>query len=541
MSRRGCKGFWRNESGATAALYALALPALVGVAGIGFDYAHLVSLDTELQNAADQAALAAATQLDGASGACERAIDAAATRLAADAPWLANEARFANDGQGLTLQTVDTSFAGEPCTAHPNVRFYRNESKDPASDNEDANYVEVELVTRRANFALTPVVGVFSSPEMTGKAMAGIQSAFCQIAPLMLCNPAEGTGMEFDPDSLRGVGLLLKAKGGGNSWVPGDFGFLAAGYNAEGSDDFNGNGAKELRRVLGQESPLTECIAGNSVRTEPGNMENVVNAFNTRFDIYNNTGGLNNNQLCGNGQCPPDANPHTDLLRPDNATKCGIDAFDDKNSVGWVLPPADRRYFPETATSTNLTPMGFPRDECHARAAPDCRGTASRFGDGIWNIDAFFRTNYGWNTRADWLAATVGSGLHANSSRYDVYRWQKGQITVPPQAPRAVTGLTHLKSHIAPICQKTPAATTERRKITAAVLNCTGKTGRFTAQPVAWVDLFLVEPAIERKDAAGNVRTGSSDIYVEIIGGSRIAGEGGSTGSVARSVPYLVE
>ena len=77
MSSFGRKAFWRNQQGATAALYALALPALVAVAGVGFDYARLAGMDSELQNAADQAALAGVTQLDGNDGACSRAANAA--------------------------------------------------------------------------------------------------------------------------------------------------------------------------------------------------------------------------------------------------------------------------------------------------------------------------------------------------------------------------------------------------------------------------------------------------------------------------------
>ena len=64
MRRSFLSYFFRTDQAAIAPLYALALFALVGMAGIGFDYARLVSMDTELQNAADQAALAAATQLD---------------------------------------------------------------------------------------------------------------------------------------------------------------------------------------------------------------------------------------------------------------------------------------------------------------------------------------------------------------------------------------------------------------------------------------------------------------------------------------------
>ncbi|MGI8931674.1 MAG: pilus assembly protein TadG-related protein, partial [Sphingomicrobium sp.] len=54
----------RDRRGAVAPTLALSLFALVGAGGIAFDYARLASLDTELQQAADQAALAAATQLD---------------------------------------------------------------------------------------------------------------------------------------------------------------------------------------------------------------------------------------------------------------------------------------------------------------------------------------------------------------------------------------------------------------------------------------------------------------------------------------------
>ena len=57
----------RSNSGAVAPTIALSLTALVATGGIAFDYARIANLDTELQQAADQAALAAATQLDGSN------------------------------------------------------------------------------------------------------------------------------------------------------------------------------------------------------------------------------------------------------------------------------------------------------------------------------------------------------------------------------------------------------------------------------------------------------------------------------------------
>src|SRR5438067_13194958 len=68
---------WRNCDGTVAPTVALSLIGLISAGGVAFDYAHLASMDTELQQAADQAALAAATQLDGQSGAIARATAAA--------------------------------------------------------------------------------------------------------------------------------------------------------------------------------------------------------------------------------------------------------------------------------------------------------------------------------------------------------------------------------------------------------------------------------------------------------------------------------
>ena len=80
-----------DNSAAVAPTVALSLVALIAIGGVAFDYSRLVTMDTELQNAADQAALAAASQLDQRANACSRA-NAAAQTLGA------NQTRFANDG-----------------------------------------------------------------------------------------------------------------------------------------------------------------------------------------------------------------------------------------------------------------------------------------------------------------------------------------------------------------------------------------------------------------------------------------------------------
>ena len=64
MLKAFCDRFINDEQGAFAPSYALALTGIIAAAGVGYDYAQVAALDTEIQNAADQAALAAATQLD---------------------------------------------------------------------------------------------------------------------------------------------------------------------------------------------------------------------------------------------------------------------------------------------------------------------------------------------------------------------------------------------------------------------------------------------------------------------------------------------
>ena len=93
-------GLARCRRGAVAPTVALSLIGLVAAGGIAFDYAHVAAMSTELQAAADQAALAAATQLDGQPNACARS-GAAAVAL------LANQSLLANDGSGAAVTVTD--------------------------------------------------------------------------------------------------------------------------------------------------------------------------------------------------------------------------------------------------------------------------------------------------------------------------------------------------------------------------------------------------------------------------------------------------
>ena len=123
----------KSRRGAVAPTVAMSLFALVGMGGIAFDYAHLADLDTELQQAADQAALAAATQLDGSDGSRTRAT-AAAQALLDNTTFFASDAGAdAGNARKVTIATVSfyqsydeaTDVYGDPSTSDSNARVVR--------------------------------------------------------------------------------------------------------------------------------------------------------------------------------------------------------------------------------------------------------------------------------------------------------------------------------------------------------------------------------------------------------------------------------
>ena len=222
--RRSVRTLWRNADGAVAPMVALSLVGLIAAGGIAFDYARLASMDTELQDAADQAALAAASQLDGQTGACARAAAAASALVA-------NRTMFANDNANATAINVQNESA---CDATGKVRFYK--SYDPDTDtlgdaaDSDANakVVVVQVDDRQVFYALTPIVAAISQPNVHAVAIASLSSAICKTPPVMLCNPDEPP-TNTDPllayNPTRGIGLRLIT---GDAVAPGNFGWLQA-------------------------------------------------------------------------------------------------------------------------------------------------------------------------------------------------------------------------------------------------------------------------------------------------------------------------
>ncbi|WP_427969709.1 pilus assembly protein TadG-related protein [Altererythrobacter sp.] len=564
MRKETDKRFLRDESGAVAATYALALIPLIAMAGLAFDYTRVVGMDTELQNAADQAALAGATQLDRTDGSMERAINAIQGGL------VSNSTLFSNDGSGRTVAISD---------ANTQITFFANKADAEAGTNgftdttrfAEAGFVQVTVDTRAANYALTPIVGAISG-SLTGSAVAGLGSALCRVPPLMICNPDERSGSTtMDVDGRAGFGLLAKP-GGGGQWVPGNYGYLDVGL---------ANGAVGVRQALGWGS-AGNCIAQvgpSTVDTQTGNIANAPGSANTRFDVYEN------NACETGGDCPSAINVRKDMVRPAASTP-GSGKTCEVDKTGWQLPYEGASpnflgdaYLPVDATTTYThTPksMGHPRDICHAvydGAPGDCWDVNGNFGDGVWDRDAYFRTNYirGDNTRwghSDWqtnLASALldldgdGSLDHTidTISRFEVYKWEESKAGTIVDGVTVLGDQPYTSSESTPasmlgkgssVCSQahgyTPISSPDRRKLSVAVVNCEQEnvSGSSTNVPVVqWVDVFLVQVAADRQ-YNGKHFTGKDELYVEIIAENTTRGTGSTDGiTIRRDVPYLVK
>ncbi|WP_394727349.1 TadE/TadG family type IV pilus assembly protein [Altererythrobacter sp. GH1-8] len=523
------KRFWQNQDGAVAATYALALIPIIALAGLAFDYTRLAGMDTELQNAADQAALAGATQLDRRPGAIERAIAAIQGGL------VDNSTLFANDSADQTVNITDTT----------QIVFYNTRADAEAGTNPilasetgrfaEAGFVQVTVDTRAANYALTPIVGAVRG-SINAEAVAGLGSAVCRVPPLMVCNPEEpGTpagATPFDADAYEGQGLLAKP-GGGGKWTPGNYGYL----------DIGPNGATGVRQALGWDGPPGECISQSGVDTidvdtQTGNIASGPRAINTRFDVYDSNGCVSG------GSCSPARNVRKDLMRKLTATPATGNACDIHNS-GWEEPA--NAYHPTAVApyTGTIDSMGHPRNICHAvedGTTGECKDDP--FGGGTnWDRAAYFRTHYG--ASFDWAGTT---GLGANVTRYKTYLYELDNIATALADTTAGNGGNTRTTRNQPVCGQqygwNPGTTSQdRRVMTVAVINCNlhNVSGNSTNVPVqTWMDVFLVQPSYAR--GSGGKFTKQDEIYVEIIGEANINNTGTVGGPlIRRDQPYLVK
>lgn len=518
--RRFFRSFLRSEKGSVAPTVALSLVGLIAAGGLAFDYARLASMDTELQNAADQAALAAASQLDGQPRAMERAAAAAISLIN-------NRTRFANDanadGTDLTINAVLTFYATK-ADAEADTNGFTDVSLFA-----DAHFVKVIVNPRRAFYALTPIVAAVQSGDIDAEAVAGLGSAICKVPPLMICNPTPGN--PFDASAWAGRGIRSVANQG-NQWSPGGFGYLSVG----------GIDTPSTQEAMAFENPVFSCQNIDTGQVDTGNPTPAITAVNTRFDIYDYGGGSGSTlaPCISQGACPAALNVVKDVVRPAGASgnnACGL------HSSGWhLVSDTTRRFWPNSAANLGaynpnvpvdangiIDAMGLPRDNCHyASYGVTCPGADARLGNGEWGRADYVNKYHSTSPPPSWQTMT----------RYQMYRWEIDNNRIPgtPGNPTPALPNGDLQ-HGAAVCNPAvPDPARDRRVFTVAVVdNCASLHGTSTpAQIGSWIEVFFVEPGLNGR---GNGET-QGEIYMEVIGNANV---GVSGQIIRRDTPYLVK
>lgn len=494
MSRSLIKQFLKEDHAAIGPLYAIGISVIVVMTAIGFDYGRLMALDTELQNAADQAALAAATQLDGGDDAMTRARNAATNAFATAGSAFTNQARFANDGQGRPITSLTFEFFDDYANDTPGTLLTND------ADGADAKVVQVTVNARRVFYALTPLVGAISSGDVIGKAMAGQQSATCNVAPMFFCVPQDGTGIninEFPRPQDIGRQIRLHVRNSNAETVtPGNFGFLDQPFGEP----------NEKNRRLGLNTALAGCFEDSADETTtPGHRTPQGNALNSRLDLY--ASPIQPNSCDADGDFCPSQNTTKNWVarisrRGQNAT-----------AVCPATPPSNATWVNVASITDSITTVSNP-------GYPDDSAFTGILGNGNWSAANWIASNHPNRTIAD-VPDADGNG---SISRYETYLWQlsdPSNLLQPKLVGRTAASGNGANRQFQIYCaypQPVQAAglpasddQKDRRILTAAAVACTNgyPNGAKPIRALRWVDLFITKPMNTASE---------TEFFTEVIG-----------------------
>jgi Flp pilus assembly protein TadG len=257
----------RRERGSVLAISAVGMLAFLLATGLCVDISHFYLVKTELQNAADASALAAASALNSKDGGIVHA---------------ATLAQAAMNNEEFNKQAVAIPRA--------NVLFARNidgpyvSETSAKADAQNIRFVKVSVppTAVRTTFA-APILG--ASRNITADAVAGMSVPLNNVCDYIPVTAIDADTVFFQPGNMY---TIRRAPGTGVS--PGNYQILA----------IDGPGASDDRYGLGK--GVRNCLgAGSYVQTKPGVSAGAVRqGLNTRFGDYG--GGLDA------ADYPPDEN-----------------------------------------------------------------------------------------------------------------------------------------------------------------------------------------------------------------------------------------
>jgi hypothetical protein len=484
----------RDESGVVTIFVVVALSVLLGLGALVIDAGRLYNLNSEMQAYADYVALAAAAELDGEAGAIDRATKAALGDADSD-PLVEDGQSFATGASALAVgRLIFLSRLGDdpppddlgtrPAGDNVLCSVEAGGATTCTADHDgQAQFVEVTVEAREVLFLMLPVLRAFGVAEAatTGRAaaqaVAGFTREVCNFPPLMMCNPYEtATNKAFTP--IIGQQVLLKSKGAGSAWAPGDFGLLDV-VDSGGEPHCTGGlgGSNRIRCVMGLVDPNTQCVK-DRVNIRPGQSVSVHVGLNLRFDIWD----------------PPLQSKTNDpAFAPSaNVTKGRTHAPNQCRSNQLQDPP------PAPGDTVRI-----PRDRCFDL------GTCERFGDAQWDTEMI---DY-WTINHPGLAMPGPF-----QTRFEYYRHEIDNGIVPDKSGDGGEDGN-------PMCAAAGINNPlrDRRELIVAVINCIEHNVQGSTDDVpviAFARMFLTEPV-------GYESSNEDDLRVEMLGVAEPGGDDG--------------
>jgi Flp pilus assembly protein TadG len=428
---RRAKNIWQDEDGVVLPYVAITLIAIVGLAALAIDASRLMSVQSQLQNAADALALAGAAELD-------RRPDSIARAQSAIDGLIANPVTGAGTRETAQVSAVDFLRSLPPSDDLPITSS--NLTDDPTL----AAYVRV-TVKPISMLTLFPVSLLSGRSTMTigAEAVAGYDQVVCNATPLYVCNPFEAPGMTYyqatqalvaASENLGGRSQLIRLAGtqfGNGTYGAGTMGYIAADTGSlpsAGCGPGAGFGAPQALAA----SEVRACFRLSAVNLLPSEDQPAMDGLNTRFDIYAH----------GFSACriyAPDLNVRKGFAAPGNVNWCNAQPA----APNWPVP---------NAVAAALSP-----DQNMIRSNGTFN-TAVDLGNGVWNCAMYWSAAHAVGAGKN--APPPGCTAAAIISRYSVYTYEMNLLD-----DRSLSA-----EYGGPRCA--PPGESNRRIVVAAIVNC---------------------------------------------------------------------
>lgn len=259
----------KQHQGSIVFMFLLALPVIITMMAIALDTGHAYIAKTELQNAVDSCALAAANELDGTSTQISRAQQAGILTANMHKVGMQSTA-VAMTTAGVTFSdTLSGAYSGSPSTA---------------------NYVKCSL-SQSVN-KLIQVPGLSASDTISAQAIAGqVPAQKPCILPIGVCSNASAI-------TSNTVGAWISGTVGSNITCSGNSGcFRWVVYNGATAN------ASNLQNLLTGNNTCNVNLSGQSVTEFAGSAASPYDEYNTRFGVQKGSNTVNPD-LTGYGYTP---------------------------------------------------------------------------------------------------------------------------------------------------------------------------------------------------------------------------------------------